>query len=50
MQGINKGFDVLIHDITWTCLYDMAEDEEGATNIARIYSILEDNQCKVKVW
>lgn len=50
MQGIFQGFELYTHDVTWTCLYDVVQDDKGRTRLADVFRVLEDNRCNVRIW
>jgi len=32
VQGIYKGYELMLHDIAWTVLLDLVQDENGRSN------------------
>ena len=43
MQGIYKGYPVMLHDIVWTVILTLSQDNAGIAHFERAIEILENS-------
>lgn len=48
MQGVYRGCMLYKHDITWTCLLDVVQNENGKSRMIDVYKILEYNRAYLR--